>query len=341
MLDSAAGSNPVSRIVAPALTASLAFLFVAVTIRRLFPPYVPTVTHKLAFFTQHKDEFDTLFIGSSHFFYGVSPKVFDETLRQAGVPSHSFNAAVSAMGPPESIEWAFTLLAQKPRNLRRVFMEIFFLQPLPKFAEPTVRDIYWQDLGSLAFGFHQARFEWPWAHQLAIHDLETYPKFYAWNFSNLGRGLDWFGASPSLNPMIFGGGGDDFGPDHDGFLQVPLSIPPNQRAKYHEDLKKQADSLRNPQVSLRLYRFDRLRTALEAKGIALYLVAAPSLKLNVSTSPSDCPPGILFRYDDPAKFPNLFRDDRRFNPDHLNITGAREFTRALAEDYLRRLRQSH
>lgn len=47
------------------LAAILAFLAVALTIRKFFPPYVPTVTPKLAFFTQHKDEFDTLFVGSS------------------------------------------------------------------------------------------------------------------------------------------------------------------------------------------------------------------------------------------------------------------------------------
>jgi hypothetical protein len=48
------------------------------------PPDVGDVSPKLRFFAAHKDEFETVFVGSSHIHYGVSPSVFDEVLTQPG-----------------------------------------------------------------------------------------------------------------------------------------------------------------------------------------------------------------------------------------------------------------
>ena len=44
----------------------------------LFPPRLPEgVAAKLEFFSRHKNEFDTVFLGTSRIYYAVSPEIFD------------------------------------------------------------------------------------------------------------------------------------------------------------------------------------------------------------------------------------------------------------------------
>jgi hypothetical protein len=68
-----------------------------------FPPAIPGgVAAKLKFFTEHKDEFDTLFVGTSAIYYSVSPEIFDRTTRESGLPTRSYNFGIDAMHPPEN-----------------------------------------------------------------------------------------------------------------------------------------------------------------------------------------------------------------------------------------------
>src|SRR4051812_35293746 len=74
------------------------------TIHALRPfPDIPKLTPKLRYFTAHKDEFDTIFIGSSHVFRGIVPKAFDSATGSAALPTHSFNFGLDGMQPPESL----------------------------------------------------------------------------------------------------------------------------------------------------------------------------------------------------------------------------------------------
>ncbi|MEY2584424.1 MAG: hypothetical protein QOD80_450, partial [Verrucomicrobiota bacterium] len=55
-----------------------AFIATSAVIHSLLPPIIPKgVAAKLEFFAQHKDEFDTLFVGTSSIYYSISPEIFD------------------------------------------------------------------------------------------------------------------------------------------------------------------------------------------------------------------------------------------------------------------------
>jgi hypothetical protein len=85
-----------------AIVGAAAFLGTCIALHAFLPsPNVQEVGTKMRFFAAHKDEFDTIFVGSSRIYRGVSPSAFDEVMGKAGVPSHTFNFDVNGMHPPE------------------------------------------------------------------------------------------------------------------------------------------------------------------------------------------------------------------------------------------------
>src|SRR2546430_2168218 len=87
-----------------------AFLATSAVIHSLLPPIIPKgIAAKLKFFTEHKDEFDTVIVGTSRLYYSASPEIFDATTRENGLTTHTFNFGIDGMHPPEN----FYVLEQK------------------------------------------------------------------------------------------------------------------------------------------------------------------------------------------------------------------------------------
>ena len=75
--------------------ALVAFVATSLFLHALLPPPVPEgIAAKLEFFAQHKDEFDTLVVGTSRVYYSVSPEIFDKTTRENGLPTRTFNFGI-------------------------------------------------------------------------------------------------------------------------------------------------------------------------------------------------------------------------------------------------------
>src|SRR6266496_289050 len=111
-----------------------------------FPAIDGGVSQKLRFFAVHKDEFDTLFIGSSRIYFQISPAIFDRVMREEGIPTRSFNFGIGGMYLPESAYVLEQLLNTKPRNLKWVFIEYDELQTKWAFENQTSRRaLYWAD----------------------------------------------------------------------------------------------------------------------------------------------------------------------------------------------------
>src|SRR5207245_5026117 len=88
-----------------------------------FPEIDGGVSQKFRFFAAHKDEFDTLFIGSSRIYFQISPAIFDRATRESGLPTHSFNFGIGGMYLPETGYLLEQMLKLKPLKLRWVFSE--------------------------------------------------------------------------------------------------------------------------------------------------------------------------------------------------------------------------
>ena len=127
--------------------AALAFVLACASLNAFLPfPEIDVVSRNLRFFRQHQDDFDTVFIGSSRIHHQVSPAIFDRAMRQAGLPTRTFNFGINGMSPQENGYLLERLLGAKPRHLRWVFIELDELQTkrIPE-AEGTRRSLYWHD----------------------------------------------------------------------------------------------------------------------------------------------------------------------------------------------------
>jgi hypothetical protein len=101
------------------------FLIACVGLRAVlpFPEIDGGASQKFRFFSAHKDEFDTLFIGSSRIYFQISPAIFDRVTRESGLPTHSFNFGIGSTYLLESAYLLEQILNLKPRNLRWLFIE--------------------------------------------------------------------------------------------------------------------------------------------------------------------------------------------------------------------------
>src|SRR5438552_18926246 len=111
----------VARNLLYALIALAALITTGALIHALFPPMIPKgVAAKLKYFSEHKDEFDTVIVGTSQLYYSVSPKIFDATTRENGLPTRSFNFGIDGMHPPENFYVLDQILKTKPKNLKSI-----------------------------------------------------------------------------------------------------------------------------------------------------------------------------------------------------------------------------
>ena len=93
------------------------FVATSALFHALLPPIIPKgVAAKLEFFTQNKDQFDTVLVGTSSIYYSVSPEIFDRTASANGLPTRTFNFGIDAMHPPENFYVLDQILKTKPRT---------------------------------------------------------------------------------------------------------------------------------------------------------------------------------------------------------------------------------
>ncbi|PYL65067.1 MAG: hypothetical protein DMF20_09405 [Verrucomicrobia bacterium] len=94
----ATGRKTLIRAVANSVIGLTAFLVTCIGLRAIlpFPEIDGGVSQKFRFFAAHKDEFDTLFIGSSRIYFQISPAIFDRVTGESGLPTHSFNFGETA-----------------------------------------------------------------------------------------------------------------------------------------------------------------------------------------------------------------------------------------------------
>ncbi|SRR5581483_3274763 len=318
------------RVLLNCIVALAAFVATCAAIRRAVPMEVEEVTPKLAFFSARKDQFDTVFIGSSRVYHGVSPKIFDETTRAANRATHSFNLAVNGMMPPESVMMAWRVVQMRPKNLRRIFFEISDPRTV-SMTKATKRDTYWHDLNALIFAARKFRHDFKSDRGAAFAELSTHMQLFARNRANLGRSTEiqeqWNGTATTKNsPKMLG-------PDMDGFLPEPHPMAEKDRVR----LVNALDKMRTGDVPKREVNdvnhdaLTRLGDGLARRGIAIVFFITPTTTRDYNAK-IDAPVGApVLAFDDPQEFPDFYRTDHRFDYDHLNPRGAEEFSRLLAQ----------
>ncbi len=338
------------------MTASSIFLVVfvgfGVALESILPmPDVGDVSQKLAFYAQHKDEYNTVFVGSSRVCRQIAPAVFDRTMSATNGPaSRSINLGAPSMFLPESLFVIDRILDLKPARLRRMFIELDDPKlRLEEHAGLVRREVYWHGSEETALTC---------ANILSAHGIRWWDRLFmlghqvvlmARRSVHLGRG--WEVASAGLskrNPaetlpdetILMGVDKDGFAPYHATLGEGTERTKGDQAdvKRYVADveaLRAGRDHPRRPQRTTALLRWvlRRKLAALRARGIEPFFVIAP-----VTTGeegflrlPAENIPAKLLAFNDPEAYPELYEVNARADTIHLNERGSLLFTRSLAE----------
>jgi len=332
-----------------------AFLITCVGLHAIlpFPEIDGGVSQKFRFFAAHKDEFDTLFIGSSRIYFQISPAIFDRVTRESGIPTHSFNFGIGGMYLPESAYLLEQILNLKPHNLRWVFIEYDELQTKWSPENQTSRRaLYWADwkrVSLLLRKLSDAGMASLWLpNPTKLRDIvqpqndeknrRSLLTFYAGqlekNYTNVARAsdvLDYFLSHDTKERRA-----SYLGAASDGYVIRPNRMSPSQAAAYERGLAAamaQAGTRPLSPYAVEAY----LRCAQEVSNIGaapIFLITPSTTQINIATD-STRPPGVVMAFNNPRAYPSLYRSSVRRDGQHLTKSGAEEFTRIVAANFVK------
>ena len=317
-----------------------------------FPEIDGGVSQKFRFFAAHKDEFDTLFIGSSRVYFQISPGIFDRVTRESGMPTHSFNFGIGGMYLPETAYLLEQILKLKPRNLKWVFIEYDELQTKWSPENQTSRRaLYWADwkrVSLLLRKLTDGGTDPLWLPSpaklrnivLRRNDetntrslLTFYTGQFEKNYTNVARATDvlqdFLGHDTKERRERY------LGVASDGYITRPNRMSPEQAAAYERGLAaamaQTGTHLLSP-YAVEAYR----QCAQEVRKIGatpIFLITPSTTQINVATENTGLT-SVVMAFNDPRTYPSLYRSEVRRDGQHLTTSGAEEFTRILAANFV-------
>ena len=323
--------------------AMAAFIATTALIHSLLPPLIPKgVAAKLEFFAQHKDEFDTLLVGTSSIYYSVSPEIFDQTTRENGLATRTFNFGIDAMHPPENFYVLDEILKTQPRHLKWIFLETANVGTKLHKVLGTERAVYWHDWPRTALTLRKAlnpRGNAKWYIKvsrlwLARRDLATHLKLFAQWFGNVGRATEFFFPQDRKAEADL-----ELGPRRDGYRLAGHSMSATDAATFQRRLADEIARARPKPLDPYADEAYRSYAARFREIGASPLFVVPPLIFQSPVSFRQSPPGPLLSFNDARNYPMLFETNVRIDDAHLTREGAEEFTRILADEFVRRARQ--
>jgi len=296
---------------------------------RLPFPSVPEISPRFRYFADRKDEFDTVFIGSSRIRHQVIPGYFDAATAAQGVPTHSFNLGYSGMWPPESYYYLRQVLALHPRQLRWVIIELMdYRFGQAEGQATTARSVYWHDAKHTAMAWRLvAESTLPPVEKLTL--LADHTRLFLQRMANLGRGAEWlqqryFPPKKKRDASWIVRGGFD--------PEVPGEWSESARADYAQKIREferaGAKGRVRPGFAAAL---QGMAGEVRRAGAEPIFVLPPTVR--VEEKLEDGLPGDLtvWAFDHPDQYPRLYQSELHYDPGHLNEAGAQEFTDLLVQ----------
>lgn len=313
----------------------LALVLVCAAIHSRLPPLrVPVISDKLDHLQARRGEIDTVFIGSSRVYRAFDPALFDREFAVRGGSARSFNFGADGVRPPES----FYVLRQVLRMglpLRRVFIELGGIYPKVNAANiGSVRYLHWHDgrhtvlvLRHIVGSGEKMAVK---GQQIVVHISSFFGRI-----SNIGRGPELLGARLSgpqktwAVPIPW--------KDRAGFEpQMSPRLEGRRRAIYEAAVThvEQRGLPPAPVPPLLAEALRALVAEVRAAGAEPVFVITPTVlaRENLVDLAAAGVEVRVIAFTDPRRHPGVFRAENHCDEEHLNATGAAEFTRALAEE---------
>jgi hypothetical protein len=310
------------------------------------PLNVPAISDKLAWWSAHSAEYDTLIIGTSRLYHGVIPSVLDRAVASEGTVLHSFNLGLDGMRPPEDDFVLEKALAAPGLKLRWVIVECNGVKmELTDSQHEGPRDIYWHDWRRLGIIWRSV-----WAtvyddqHSFSsrasrrignLGQFVGHVRLWLWRELHVGAGLVAFaerGHQELLQQPVTGSHVDGYGEQRT--LKPIHGTELNDYLKTREKLVAKAPELEfgdtESQSDLR-----RKRDLIESVGAKMFLVRPPYLNQEVFCPDRSLRRVSFFDCSDPSRFPKLYSVAMRRDFGHTNEIGSTLFSEMLAHELTR------
>jgi hypothetical protein len=326
------------RLVAIAL---IAFVATSAVLHSLLPPMIPKgVAAKLKYFSEHKDEFDTVIVGTSQLYYSVSPKIFDATTRENGMPTRTFNFGIDAMHPPENFFVLDQILKTKPKNLKSVLLELGEVRSRWFPILGTQRAVYWHDWPRTALTLKQAmnpRGNANWFIQItrlwvARRELISNLVLFGKRFADVGRVADFL---PATEEERYADAALELGPNRDGFRLAGDAMSAERAAAYQSWLAREISSARAKPLDPATDQGYRDAAARIRRAGAKPIFVVTPVIFQSPLQFGQSPPAPIIAFNDAGKFPEYYDPKARVDESHLTRDAAEKFTVVLARDFVR------
>ena len=302
------------------------------------------VAAKLKYFSEHKDEFDTVIVGTSRLYYSVSPEIFDATTRDNGLPTRSFNFGIDGMHPPENFYVLQQILQSRPRNLKWVVLELGDLQTRWDNILGTQRAVYWHDWPRTKLTLKRAldpRGDAKWYIKgsrlwLARRDFISNLTLFGKQFANVGRVHDLL---PAAERERYAEAASELGPHNDGYRTGGDAMSAEKTVSFQQRLAKELSGATQKYLDPTTERGYRDAAArIRAAGAAPVFVVTPVI-FQKKTVFRQSPPAPVLVFNDARKYPQFYEPKIRIDDGHLTQAGAEDFCRTLAREFVGRVRQ--
>jgi hypothetical protein len=321
------------------------FVATCAFIHGLLPPMIPKgIAAKLKYFSEHKDEFDTVIVGTSRLYYTVSPEIFDATTTENGLPTRSFNFGIDGMHPPENFYVLEQILKTKPRNLKWVLFELGDIQTKWDNILGTQRVVYWHDWPRTALTLEKAfdpRGNANWLIKitrlwLARRDFISNLALFGKQFTNVGRVADLL---PPAERERYADTASELGPHGDGYRWAGDAMSAERAADFKRRLADEITEATQKYLDPATESGYRAAAAqIRAVGANPIFIVTPIISQTTSRFRQSPPPAQIIAFNDARKYPQFYDAKVRIDDGHLTRPAAEVLTRLLAEEFVRRAR---
>ena len=307
-------------------------------------PAVSMVEAKLERLKERRDDYDTLFLGSSRIYHQINPQLFDRLTSERRIATKSFNAAIDGMRPPEDAYYFDQIVKFRPRHLRWVFFELGAIRvPVDPAKRGTNRLVYWHDWERLALIFREAVSVKKSRHwygtfkslQDPMSDFAEHVGLFLENMSNIGRASEMVAqlAHPG-SPRIWW---PPLGPAEDGFLEIERhTISDKDRNNFERMMAARQERPAETDYGSEASQdaLHRMIRKIENLGATPVMIIPPTTTAkNFYPLPNHDDGHLVLDFSDIGQYPALYEEQYRLDTDHLNTAGAELFTRLVVEHF--------
>ncbi len=335
------------------------------------PPPNSVFIAKLEHFSRHWDEYDTIFLGSSHVYRHLDPARFDAIMASGGHPTRSLNLGVQALSALEA-RYLLDLIASHPPTALRTL----FIGPLENTLDSagnleSHRVRFWHT-PSLTLKVCRLILDTNVTPARKLELLDQHGRLFLARTTNEGR------LRSVLEPWITGTDESRhldrehqrvateawIGNQNNGFQSLDdafLTATGDERARLERRRKHWQESRLSFPDLVESWRGERMVTELSETdrrlvdllvnasvpdGVEMIFITHPTPKrpdetrLDLLAAEREKMIPALLDLGDPDRHLDLYDPDLRFDLAHLNVRGATMLTDALARDFLDYLKRS-